>query len=138
MLQRLRKLREESESGFTLIELLVVVLIIAILAAIAVPVFLRQRERGWEAQAQSAVKNGATAAESFGTEANGNYGGLDGDDGTILRANGFSPTADVTISVEASGTRYCIQANHGLLTPNWRYDSNVGRPASGDCPALTP
>ena len=72
MFQRLREARE-NEGGFTLIELLVVIIIIAILAAIAIPVFLKQREKGWKSQAESGVKNAATAMESYGTENGGSY-----------------------------------------------------------------
>src|SRR3954451_16603625 len=72
MLARIRKSMEEKDQGFTLIELLVVIIIIGILAAIAIPVFLNQRKKGWDAQAQSDARNLATLEETYFSTAN-NY-----------------------------------------------------------------
>jgi type IV pilus assembly protein PilA len=64
MISKLRN-RIESEKGFTLIELLVVILIIGILAAIAIPSFLNQREKGQDACAKSMARTMQTAMETY-------------------------------------------------------------------------
>jgi type IV pilus assembly protein PilA len=136
MLQRLREKRRE-EGGFTLIELLVVILIIAILAAIAIPVFLRQREKGWVSQSQSALKNAATAQESWiAADTTRDY--------TLnlvdLESEGLEVASDVTISVDnvVGAESYCIEALHAKLPAAhpWKtshYDSAVGKPETGGC-----
>jgi type IV pilus assembly protein PilA len=122
-------MREEREGGFTLIELLVVILIIAILAAIAIPVFLRQREKGWRSQVESALKNAATAQESFLTT-NAGYA----DTTAELASEGLKIAQRVTLTIDlptAEGTAYCMRAVHGDLTgdPYWYY-SGDGRPVT--------
>ena len=72
MLRKLRR-RTEADEGFTLIELLLVILIIAILAAIAIPSFLNQRAKGYDASAKTNLRTAEIAMETYATDKNGRY-----------------------------------------------------------------
>lgn len=133
------------QDGFTLIELLVVIVVIAILAAIAIPVFINQREKGYDAQVQSALKNAATAVEAYATDHGGDYSGLETtpDLAADMAANGFKvPSWATTFDVVASASNYCIEIRHASSTAatQWRratYFGDGGRPqpTPDNCPA---
>ena len=134
MLARIRKSQDEREGGFTLIELLVVIIIIGILAAIAIPTFLKQRERGYRADLKSALKNAATATESVATESGGSYLGM-----TMTKLNDEGFKKSTTVSVAFVGTptanRYCLQATDTRLpsTVVYYYGSDTGAPSETNC-----
>ncbi|MFC8191336.1 prepilin-type N-terminal cleavage/methylation domain-containing protein [Cellulomonas sp. NPDC057328] len=146
MMARVRKVMNEREGdkGFTLIELLVVIIIIGILAAIAIPAFLNQRTRGWEAQVESDLKNAALAAETYAVSNNGSYAGLThaaaSSAGTSIFDNGYNKTDAVTVEVvpTPTATQFQLTARHDDLTgKSWTYSSDTGviTEVAGSAPA---
>ena len=127
MLARIRKAQEEREGGFTLIELLVVIIIIGILAAIAIPTFLRQREKGYKADMKSTAKNAATAVESYATDSGGSYAGVGL---TQLSSEGFKKASSQTVAVASTASTYCIfVTDTRLADKGFKYTSASGAPA---------
>jgi type IV pilus assembly protein PilA len=105
--------------------------VIIILAAIAIPAFLAQRERAWEAAAQSDLRNAATAAQSCATQNGGSY--VDCDSFAVIAgANndlqdfGYRPSANVTIEVLAgtpTATRWAARAQHDSGGNAYQFDT---------------
>ena len=120
MLARIRKASEEREGGFTLIELLVVIIIIGILAAIAIPVFLNQRQKGYDAQAKSDLRNMATAEETYLTDHPTGYTSSVDD----LVTEGFKKSTNVSgwAATGTADTSYVL-TDCSQSGKSWKYDS---------------
>ena len=123
MLARIRKAREEREGGFTLIELLVVIIIIGILAAIAIPVFLNQRKKGYDAQVKSDLRNAATAEETYLTDNPNAYTTVQ----SALTAAGWKSSTGDTFNVAINGaSSFCIIGKNTNSGNYFTYDSGAG------------
>jgi type IV pilus assembly protein PilA len=65
--------RLRNGDGFTLIEVLVVILIIGILATIAIPAFLNQKGKAYDASAKELARTAQTTAETISLDNGGSY-----------------------------------------------------------------
>jgi len=123
MIARIRKSMEQKDQGFTLIELLVVMIIIGILAAIAIPIFMNQREKAVDSAATSDVSTLGKEVATYYVDA--------------------SPTGSVTVGVNAGATRYLVNSDDvgkvsgGMGTPAVTFVNTGGLTnATGWCVTL--
>jgi type IV pilus assembly protein PilA len=115
MLARLnqRISRSRNEGGFTLIELLVVIIIIGILLAIAIPSYMKFRDRANKSAAQANVRSSIPAVEAYFAD-NNTYAGA-----TLayLQTTYDQGVKNITIQ-SATATTYCVQSVVGAETFN--------------------
>jgi prepilin-type N-terminal cleavage/methylation domain-containing protein len=123
------KVLKKSE-GFTLIELLVVVAIIGILAAIAIPQFAAYRARGFDARAESDLRNAATAEEALYASTQAYLSCADAacnDAGALGGLPGFALSNGVTITMTEAGNDFTGSSSHPDGTgATHNYDSQNG------------
>ena len=118
------------DAGFTLVELLVVLMIIGILSSIAISVFLRQRDKAWDADVVSDLRGAVTAQHTF-------LAGSDPEafatDVAQLVSSGFAPSSgdayfnrSFAMTVTAvSSERFCMTARSGS-GKYYAFGSDVG------------
>ncbi len=140
MLTRIMKPQDDRDAGFTLIELLVVVAIIGILAAIAIPVFLNQRNSARDASVKSDMDSVAKVMETIVTQT----GSYPANNVALLAGDPVSSPGNAIvvalITVSAPNDSYTISGCNLDSGSTYVYNSSTGglnptATATGGCAA---
>ena len=126
-MNRIQK-RIQSEKGFTLIEMLIVIIILGILLAIAVPAYLKFKDRANTSAAQANIRATIPAVEAYNADTNGYAsmviggtsssppaGSLRADYDVALKGWDTTSSSGVTV-ISSSASTYCIKSVVGNKT----------------------
>jgi type IV pilus assembly protein PilA len=119
--------RSKSQGGFTLIELLVVIIIIGILLAIAIPSYMKFRDRANKSAAQANVRASIPAVEAYYAD-NNTYAGMTL---SFLQTTYDQGVKNIVIQ-SASTTTYCVQSTVGAEV--WNKSGPGSDIVAGACP----
>lgn len=119
MLKIFRK--KEGQKGFTLIELMIVIAIIGVLAAIAIPQFMRYRQKGYNTKARSELKGYYTACQAYVVDVPSAN-----DCSLAIVAQSFVPSGDVTITPLGGITCIGTTAVHSAGNSTYTISSSGG------------
>ena len=121
----MRRREASTRAGFTLIEVLIVMIILAILAAIAMPMYLGQRDRAKGAAVKASIHSIQVAVESYAVDNGDQYPA-----GPLTTGTGASVAPGAWI-VDGS-SQYLGQWPANAWTGNPMMDVGAGTPTEGD------